>query len=310
MSRRVPPSDATPPRVENEVPQDSENNGRDERGRFARGNRGGPGNPFARRTAAFRRTASEALNCDQIKALMSKLYEQAMSGDVAAARLILSYTAGRPEACPNPDELDLQEYQHFDREAKALATAGEVITSPDIAAVTDIIHAGRPSANATLTNGLRIGLERLAEEDRAAEAEEEAYVEQLRREREAKSQGGAVDEMKNPAEMARRVLQENVSPGLGPDAGPHEASSPRRQRSVRGAGGAVPHAEASARQPKVGESGTSSSAYQGERGRRSAPIGDGDNGGAAAPGARGGAARQEPDPMKQSAAPKRPREGR
>jgi hypothetical protein len=61
--------------------------GRDSRGRFTRGNKGGPGNPFMRKTAAMRREVAEAFEDGELRPLMRKLLEQALEGDTSAARL-------------------------------------------------------------------------------------------------------------------------------------------------------------------------------------------------------------------------------
>jgi hypothetical protein len=88
-------------------------NGRDQRGRFAKGNSGGPGNPFARRTAMLRRVLSTAVTEKDIAAIAKRLLEQAKAGDVAAARLLLSYAIGQPTEAVDPDTLDQQEWAIF-----------------------------------------------------------------------------------------------------------------------------------------------------------------------------------------------------
>jgi hypothetical protein len=88
-------------------------NGRDQHGRFAKGNPGGPGNPFARRTAQLRRVLSMAVSDEDIEAVAKRLLEQAKVGDVAAARLLLSYAIGQPTPAVDPDTLDQQEWAIF-----------------------------------------------------------------------------------------------------------------------------------------------------------------------------------------------------
>jgi hypothetical protein len=88
-------------------------NGRDQHGRFAKGNPGGPGNPFARRTAQLRRVLSMAVTEEDIAAVAKRLLEQAKAGDVAAARLLLSYAIGQPTETVDPDTLDQQEWAIF-----------------------------------------------------------------------------------------------------------------------------------------------------------------------------------------------------
>ena len=86
---------------------------RETNGRFAKGNRGGPGNPHARQVAALRQAALEAVGPEQIKEIMNALVFKARTGDIAAARLVLSYTLGKPTTPPDPDRLDAEEWERF-----------------------------------------------------------------------------------------------------------------------------------------------------------------------------------------------------
>ncbi len=82
------------------------NNGRDEKGRFAKGNPGGPGNPYSRQVANLRGALVGAVTEDDFKAIAEKLVERAKSGDVPATKLLLIYTIGKPEDPINQDDLD------------------------------------------------------------------------------------------------------------------------------------------------------------------------------------------------------------
>jgi hypothetical protein len=90
---------------------------RDAQGRFAPGNGGGPGNPFARRTAAYRQAFADAITAQEIGDLARQLYLQALAGDLAAARLVLAYTIGKPAPAAEPDRLDVQELQLWQQSA-------------------------------------------------------------------------------------------------------------------------------------------------------------------------------------------------
>jgi len=83
---------------------------RDARGRFAAGNKGGPGNPFARRVAGLRQAMLEAVAKEDVRAIIGRIVEAAKNGDVAAARLVLAYTVGKPAPAVDPDTLDLHEW--------------------------------------------------------------------------------------------------------------------------------------------------------------------------------------------------------
>ncbi len=79
-------------------PNGRNGDGRDARGRFTTGNPGGPGNPYARRVAELRSALLDAVTPEDVAALARALLAQAKGGDVAAARLVLSYAVGRPPA--------------------------------------------------------------------------------------------------------------------------------------------------------------------------------------------------------------------
>jgi hypothetical protein len=84
-------------------------NGRDGSGRFAAGNGGGPGNPFARRTAAARRAIADAVSPEQLAAIAAVMVKKALEGDVGAAKLVFAYAAGKPTPAADPDTLDAHE---------------------------------------------------------------------------------------------------------------------------------------------------------------------------------------------------------
>ncbi len=80
-------------------------------GKFVKGWKGGPGNPAARAVAARRKALLDAVSPEDVGRVARKLCEQALAGDVAASKVLLSYVVGRPAEVPNPDTLDLQEFQ-------------------------------------------------------------------------------------------------------------------------------------------------------------------------------------------------------
>src|SRR4051812_47398225 len=84
---------------------------RDEKGRFRKGNRGGPGNPYTRQTPRLRQAALEAVSEDDIHEIFNVLKDRARQGDVSAIKLLLSYSIGKPLDTPNPDTADQHELQ-------------------------------------------------------------------------------------------------------------------------------------------------------------------------------------------------------
>src|SRR5205809_2548285 len=88
-------------------------NGHEPNGRFARGNPGGPGNPFARQVAALRKVIINRLTEEDLLAITEALLAKAKEGSVGAAKLLLAYGIGKPASAPDPDRLDGQELKHF-----------------------------------------------------------------------------------------------------------------------------------------------------------------------------------------------------
>ena len=70
--------------------------GRDKRGRFAKGNAGGPGNPHAAQVARLRAALLNAITEDDIRALVERLLELARDGELRAIKEVLDRTLGRP----------------------------------------------------------------------------------------------------------------------------------------------------------------------------------------------------------------------
>ncbi|HYT95320.1 MAG TPA: hypothetical protein VEL76_41765 [Gemmataceae bacterium] len=85
--------------------------GRDAGGRFAAGNKAGRGNPFYRRLCQMRQAVLEEIGEEGLRRLARALYERALRGDVAAARTLLAYLVGKPQAAADPDRADLDEFQ-------------------------------------------------------------------------------------------------------------------------------------------------------------------------------------------------------
>jgi hypothetical protein len=87
--------------------------GRTADGTFAPGNKFGPGNPFARKCAAFRAALMEAVTEQDIKDIAVKLRDDAKAGDKAAVKLLFQYVIGKPQSAVDPDSLDVQEMRGY-----------------------------------------------------------------------------------------------------------------------------------------------------------------------------------------------------
>ncbi len=62
------------------------------------GNRGGPGNPYAGKTAALRNALVNAVTPGDMADIAEALIAKAKGGDTAASRLLFSYILGKPTA--------------------------------------------------------------------------------------------------------------------------------------------------------------------------------------------------------------------
>src|SRR5437868_13316667 len=87
--------------------------GHEANGRWAKGNKGGPGNPFARRVAALRKVILDRVSEEDLLAITEALLVRAKEGSVTAAKLLLAYAIGKPASAPDPDKLYGQELDHF-----------------------------------------------------------------------------------------------------------------------------------------------------------------------------------------------------
>jgi hypothetical protein len=96
-------------------------NGRDAAGRFVPGNKGGTGNPFNRRLAELRSELVEAVGSGGMGRLARALLRNVEKGDLASAKLLLSYTIGRPLPGVHPDALDEDEHARVAAGASAAA---------------------------------------------------------------------------------------------------------------------------------------------------------------------------------------------
>jgi len=123
-------------------------NGRDASGRFARGNAGGPGNPFGRLMARLRSALCRRITEEDVEAIADKLIEKARAGDVPAARLLLSYGIGKPTEAVNPDTLDLAEWDIYRRSPVSLDDLRGIVEGIPVEAVGPLVRVSKPYLNA------------------------------------------------------------------------------------------------------------------------------------------------------------------
>ena len=112
-------------------------------GRFAPGNLGGPGNPYARLVAALKRALIEATTPEDIAAIASKLIALAKDGNVPAAKLLFRYTLGEPAPATNPDQVDTDEWQRHRETANLTFETKDLLNKPNPEPLLRAIRVGR-----------------------------------------------------------------------------------------------------------------------------------------------------------------------
>jgi hypothetical protein len=100
----------TVPHPHPDAPPPQADNGRDGQGRFVRGNPGGPGNPYYRRQAELKRQMLASVTDEDVQSVMQVLLGLARGGDLAAIKLFLEYTVGKPAKEVDPDREELHEW--------------------------------------------------------------------------------------------------------------------------------------------------------------------------------------------------------
>src|SRR5262245_42524600 len=121
-----------------------EHPGRDEKGQFTTGNRFGPGNPCARQMAEVRKMIlEEGEESGDLRLVVKKLYQMAKEGDIHAIKVILSYTAGKPTPCPDPDTLDHQELTLVAQTSQAVYPAMKTAEAMSPSVACDLLRLNR-----------------------------------------------------------------------------------------------------------------------------------------------------------------------
>lgn len=83
------------------VPSTKENNGRLPNGKFAKGNKCGPGNPYANKLAQLRASFYSVTTPEAIREVAKKLIDTALHGEgvaaIAATKLLFQYVLSTPD---------------------------------------------------------------------------------------------------------------------------------------------------------------------------------------------------------------------
>jgi hypothetical protein len=128
----------------NDTPASTET-GRDSKGRFARGNKGGPGAPFNRRVASLRRLLLEHLSDEVLGGILDRLVEMAQQGDLAAIKLVLAYGIGKPTAAVDPDRVEIDEFKLYCEETLDPSTVTLPLRGTPAALACEIVGTALPA---------------------------------------------------------------------------------------------------------------------------------------------------------------------
>ena len=145
--------------------------GRKANGRFAPGNPGGPGNPYARQVGAMRKMMVYFFNEDRMRELAFILYEKASRGDMAAMKLIFQFVMGKPPEAVDPDRLDIDEWQKLQELARPPQEMSKLMNGVPAQLACNLTNITWPcKLETTFTGPLRDGLKAMDEHDAKAAA--------------------------------------------------------------------------------------------------------------------------------------------
>ena len=178
-------------------------------GQFAKGNAGGPGNPFGRRAAALRRTLLSRLTDEDMAIAADAVIEQAKRGDLVAFKLVLQYTVGKPLAGTDPDRIDVDEMSLLQEEKAGNCVAKELVGAPPLQSLLELVRMFQEEADKKLRQQVLVEVTEAGRRD-----EVRARRAARRQERQAHAEAG----------QAEPVTAPNPAAAVSPD--PIAASEP------------------------------------------------------------------------------------
>ena len=127
----APPPDARPQDGSGDPSHETASHAREADGRFAKGNRGGPGNPYARQVAELRKRMLNAVKPEDLEEIMVAMARKAKEGNVQAAKLVVSYVVGKPLESLNPDRIDQDEWRNMQEDSDMMRQIDLLINTPE-----------------------------------------------------------------------------------------------------------------------------------------------------------------------------------
>ncbi len=147
---------------------DEKQEGRAGDGRFAPGNGGGPGNPYARQVAAFRRAVHRAVSEEDIEEIARVVKEKAKAGDMGAARLLYGYSMGRAIQPPtDPDSVDAHELQVRRQSVASVEDMRALFEAMPASLMCELARTVSPQVREHLAEAFALGVRRQGEHEEA-----------------------------------------------------------------------------------------------------------------------------------------------
>jgi hypothetical protein len=192
--------------------------GRTADGCFAKNNQGGPGNPYNRRVAELRQAMLETIRPEDLQEVLAAVLFKAKTGDLAAAKLLLAYTIGKPGQSVDPDTVEQQEWQMHQQAAVPPADVDKLLTEVPAATANTMARIGWPCTAAQSMGPLIAGL-------RAAEAADAAQSSSPAGAAPARQPAREDRDATSPATVSKRILNSGLPSAIGESGGVSTASA-------------------------------------------------------------------------------------
>jgi hypothetical protein len=190
----------------------------DARGRFVRGNPGGPGNPFARRTALYQKAIRQVVTLEDMREVMTMVLLKAKSGDLAAVKILTAHTAGKGVPAVDADRLDIDEWQLTVAEAVDARDMKAVMTRLPVERANDFVRGVLPTLGDEMLEMLR---------HVASIADPKAVRRWIKKQRhKAERAQREAERARRRAERAQQQVAENADPSATDENG--QPGSPQR----------------------------------------------------------------------------------
>jgi hypothetical protein len=201
-------------------------NGRDARGRFIPGNKGGPGNPFARKVAELRKTLVNFVTEDDMKHIAFVLKMKAEAGDIDAMKLLCQYVIGKPTEAVDPDRLDMDEWQKLQETARPAEEMTTVMGRLPLNTLMDVTKIAWPcQAAKTFANPLREWLRDMDQRDAQRERRRGNKAKRSKRAKPSRSTNGGIG-VPGSNEWLERFLAGSSGIHAGQDGGVPKRDGP------------------------------------------------------------------------------------